>query len=330
MWLIIAAHGCGESDSQPGQPQGTTDDRDAGPEPDAQDGGPADDSQARAGTQGRAGREAPASSGGAGASAGHSGAGGAASGGGGTRAAARQSGSGGAALAGTGGASAGRAGSGGVATSASGGRLAQGNVGVPPSVPSNEPELVAFDRGTSNIPAPLLLFSGGYATFNLDLLLNPVDVASDVAAHPGAWLPWRRGGNGRVEYLTNAWKPVAYNNEYVALERGTRLSGVYEHNFESAGAASVTEERRRYRFEKDGTFAFCTVTRKTVINGQWLLDTVERKGTYEIHGYTIQLVDSDGVTSTWPFFYRPELTAIWTNERPFEIIPTPDALCVTP
>jgi hypothetical protein len=338
VWLVVGANGCDDSETERAWAQPTTDGRDAGPDSDAQDGGTADGQAghgpAHAGAACGAGRVARAGNGAAGSSAGKSGSGNeVASGSGGAGASAGKNaaaGSGGSPL----GAKADASGSGGGAGNA--GRPAQNQPqsaaqGAPPSVPSNGPELVVFDSGASNIPAPLLLFAAGYASFNLDLLLHPVDVATDVVTHPGAWLEWRRGAD-RVEYRTSAgWHRVAYNNEYSALPRGTRLAGTYEHTFESAGAAAVTEERRRYRYEEDGTFALCTVTRKTVINGQWLLDSLERQGTYEIEGYTIRIVDSDGVASTWPFFYRPELTSMWTDGRPFAILPSaPDALCVTP
>jgi hypothetical protein len=91
------------------------------------------------------------------------------------------------------------------------GRQDGGQLGAPLSDPAAPPsptvsdviDSVGFDQSKGGFPIPVLLFHGGYASFNVEQIVKPIDIAYDVVEHPSAWPTWRRDAMGIALKYTN-------------------------------------------------------------------------------------------------------------------------------
>ena len=199
---------------------------------------------------------------------------------------------------------------------------------------SNEIETVAFEQSTQGHPLPLLCFKGGYASFNVDQLVNAIDIAFDVVEHPTKWPAWRRTANGIERQTSTGWKALTYKYECAAQPRGTMLSGTFEHYAGTAiGDIAAVETRHRYRFSSDGSFQSCKSTLTAVVaTGTLDRERLEHSGRYEVDGFTIRFSYADGSSETLPLFYDPTRpTRLWIGNDDFPSPTSNDpAICVAP
>ena len=197
---------------------------------------------------------------------------------------------------------------------------------------SNEIESVAFDQSKGGRPIPLLLYPGGYASFNVELATTTVAVAEDILVNPDDWHPWRRTSAGVEIEWSSEWMPVHYRFECAAQRKGTRLSGTYEHRETLNLGVAVEDTVARYRFRPDGTFESCEVKEHVASNGFMDRSNVKHSGRYEVSGYSIRFVYADGGGDTLPFFYYSiGKTALWVEKTHFVPQTADDAdICVAP
>jgi hypothetical protein len=180
-------------------------------------------------------------------------------------------------------------------------------------------------------PYPVLLFQGGYASYDLDQIVKPIDIADDIVDNPEEWPEWRRGSGGVELKGEDGWETLLYTYECSALPKGTTLSGLFEWSFVSNIGGGGGASRGRYRFAEDGTFASCEAVKIVTLSGS---DTTreEHKGRYEIDGYKIKFSYDNAASETLPFFYDPtKPKRVWVGKHYY---PTPSgsdtALCVEP
>jgi len=209
-------------------------------------------------------------------------------------------------------------------------------VTVPVSTPvvSSTVEVVAFDRSRAQHPIPVLLFQGGYASYNVDQLVKPIDIAYDVVEHPESWPVWRRTATGLEIEGSNGFVPFDYSYTCSALPRGTTLSGMFEYTSSTTiGTDAGVFEVERYRFAADGTYESCNMTQTVIVaSGTISSKRTQKKGRYVIDGYTIRLTNDDGTSAFMPFFYDPNRsTRLWIEKTNY-VTPTktPATLCVAP
>ncbi|HEX6245679.1 MAG TPA: hypothetical protein VFZ61_32365 [Polyangiales bacterium] len=192
---------------------------------------------------------------------------------------------------------------------------------------------VGFDQSRGGYPIPVLLFGGGYASFDVDQLVKPIDIEYDIVEHPESWYEWRRSSTGlELKAARGEWEPVFYKYECSALARGTVLSGVFEDSTvaaptSGAGLIQIT----RYGFGSNGSIQSCTM-KKFIIGANISVEREQRQGTYTLDGYVMQATYTDGTRERVPFFYDPARpTRLWL-ERTQYVVPTkePTTLCVTP
>jgi hypothetical protein len=202
---------------------------------------------------------------------------------------------------------------------------------------SEDIESVAFDQSTNNRkePIPVLLYSGGYASYNASLIVKPIDIAYDVVEHPDDWPAWRRGPEQVELNGGDGWRQVRYAYECKALAKGTRFEGTFERYVENIADPSLggNVHRTRIRFAKDGTFEFCDATEVIVVVTGTIKNTAEPKaGTYEVDGLTVHLKWTDGTTEDDPLFYDPmRPTRVWLGRAFYENPKAENAeICVKP
>jgi hypothetical protein len=192
---------------------------------------------------------------------------------------------------------------------------------------------VGFDQSLGGNPIPVLLFAGGYASFKVEQLVEPIDIEYDIVEHPNNWYEWRRSSSGlELKAAGGAWEPVFYKYECSALAEGTVLSGMFEDSSvatptSSAGLIQIT----RYRFGNDGSIQSCTM-KKFVIGANVSVEREQRQGTYTLDGYVMHATYTNGTRETVPFFFDPARpTRLWM-ERTHYVVPTeqPSTLCMTP
>jgi hypothetical protein len=200
---------------------------------------------------------------------------------------------------------------------------------------STEIAAVGFDQSNKQQPLPLLLYKGGYASFNVDLVVRPIDIAYDVVEHPLDWPQWRRTPTGLERKVKDEWKPLQYEFECKALPPNSRVNGLFERYVANIVDPSIggVATRTRYSFRPDGTFASCEAkTTILVTAGSRRNEQTPHTGTYTIDGFTLRLNYQEGGGASFPFFYDPARpTRVWiekgyyptTSEKPTE-------LCVLP
>ncbi|MEY4513407.1 MAG: hypothetical protein RLZZ450_5529 [Pseudomonadota bacterium] len=222
------------------------------------------------------------------------------------------------------------------------GRQDGGQLGAPLSDPAAPPsptvseviDSVGFDQSKGGFPIPVLLFHGGYASFNVEQIVKPIDIAYDVVEHPSAWPTWRRDAMGIALKYTNDWTPLMYKYECTSLAKGTTLAGTFQRRTDTViGSEAAVQAIQRYRFAANGTFETCKVTKTAIVAlGRISTEREPLHGTYEIDGYKIRFVYSDGTSATLPFFYDPmRPTRVWVGREPFPNPTTVDAaICVDP
>jgi hypothetical protein len=190
---------------------------------------------------------------------------------------------------------------------------------------STEITKVAYNQTTNGTgkPIPVLLYAGGYASYNISLITEPIDIAYDIVEHPDAWPLWRQG-NERVELQeAGAWTPVHYAYETQPLPADTRVSGLFERYVENIPDPNLggNAHRYRYKFSDDGTFEFCDASVVIVVaSGTIRYENALKKGRYAVEGLTIQYTFDDGSPSErYPFFFDPERpTRFWLRSAHFE------------
>jgi len=202
-------------------------------------------------------------------------------------------------------------------------------------VPTNDIETVGMDDTTDKEPRPVIMFRGGYATYNVRVVTSPVDVATDVVEHPDAWYPWRRTAEGlELQRRNGSWYRLPYKEESQPLVAGSRLDRIYEHGSVSdVGISAVIQKITRIEWNADGSWRACDGTKTTIVQtGMWRKETTPSTGKYEINGYTAHITNDDGSEQTVPLFTMvDEPHVIWFKDGPLGA-PTelPDAICVTP
>jgi hypothetical protein len=225
---------------------------------------------------------------------------------------------------------------GGASSPAPDGATVQTGSALPASAPvvSSTVEVVAFERSRAQHPIPVLLFQGGYASYNVGQLVKPIDIAYDVVEHPESWPVWRRTATGLEIEGSSGFVPFDYSYTCSALPRGTTLSGMFEYTSSTTiGTDAGVFEVERYRFAADGTYESCNMTQTViVVSGTISNKRTQRKGRYVIDGYTIRLTNDDGTSAFMPFFYDPNRTTRLWIEKTNYVTPTktPTTLCVAP
>lgn len=211
--------------------------------------------------------------------------------------------------------------------------LSDPNAAPVPTV-SDVIETVGFDQSQGGFPVPVLLFQGGYASFNVEQIVKPIDIAYDVVEHPSEWPAWHRTAMGVELKYSAGWKPLMYKYECASLPKGTTLAGTFQRRTDTVvGSEIAVQTIARYRFAVDGTFETCKVTTTAIVSpGRVSTDRAALHGTYEIDGYKVRFAYSDGTSTTVPFFYDPmRPTRLWVDREPF---PNPTvvetAICVDP
>jgi hypothetical protein len=223
---------------------------------------------------------------------------------------------------------------------ADGGKLAQpspdagGRAGVGAPTVSSVIASVAFEQSKAQSPIPVLLFEGGFASFEVEQLVTPIDIAYDLIERPTAWPAWRRGAAGVELSRGGAWTPVLYKYECAPLPAGTTLAGLFERRASSVvGNQAAVQTVTRYRFGTDGSFAACEMKKTAIVAlGSITTERTESRGTYQIDGYKVRLINEDASSVTQPFFYDPARpTRMWLGRLHYPASTGTDtALCVAP
>ncbi|MFM2418968.1 MAG: hypothetical protein RL385_3691, partial [Pseudomonadota bacterium] len=157
---------------------------------------------------------------------------------------------------------------GGASSPAPDGATVQTGSALPASAPvvSSTVEVVAFERSRAQHPIPVLLFQGGYASYNVGQLVKPIDIAYDVVEHPESWPVWRRTATGLEIEGSSGFVPFDYSYTCSALPRGTTLSGMFEYTSSTTiGTDAGVFEVERYRFAADGTYESCNMTQTVIV-----------------------------------------------------------------
>lgn len=191
---------------------------------------------------------------------------------------------------------------------------------------------VAFDNNTVwNTPEPVLMLQNGFATYEVELLLDPAaDVAVDMREHPTNWFPWQRA-LGKFELQSQGmWNQLPYEYECHMQPKNLQLSEFYESDVRVLTSHTIT----RYSFNPDGTYESCE-SKLLVASGLYGTDYTRHDGTYIIDGFTIALKYTGTVTrvvrstssikptngsETQPLFYDPAIPArLWIDRTFYEI-----------
>lgn len=197
---------------------------------------------------------------------------------------------------------------------------------------SNVIASVAFDH-IENRPVPVLLFAGGYASYNVSQIVKPIDIAYDLVEHPASWPLWRRGPMGVELQTPSGWKTLLYKYECGPLPVGTKLAGTFEvRGSVTAGAEAARKWVNRYRFAADGTFEYCDMTTTAiVVLGSVETVKTEHRGTYELDGYKVQFALEGAGGGTHALFYDPvRPTRLWLNRAHYTQVADGTPLCVAP
>jgi hypothetical protein len=146
---------------------------------------------------------------------------------------------------------------------------------------------------------PFWLYNGGVSpTDEEGLLPIPAEALKHRAANPDLWIPWRRAADGTVERsIEGKWKPLAYDDEYAALPKGSSFAGTFE---SAATVADIAGRIRKYRFAKSGSYEFCEL----FVAGSSISEE-RASGTYQVDGYVIKLVSKSGTQETFSLVYDP-------------------------
>jgi hypothetical protein len=171
---------------------------------------------------------------------------------------------------------------------------------------------------------PVLLYKGGLASFNTELVTNPIDIAYDFVEHPQDWPAWRRNAAGTVELQRGGvWGTPEYSYEVKPLPKGTTLAGTFNWGRDTAiGTDAAVKFVFRYRFKADGTFERC----KSTVTAIPAIPSITRKqepfsGKYEIDGYKLKLTYDTGGEDTIPFFYDPTRpTRLWLGPNHYPVV----------
>ncbi|MET0388915.1 MAG: hypothetical protein ABW321_23280 [Polyangiales bacterium] len=234
----------------------------------------------------------------------------------------------------------GAAGGGDAGTSASAAGGGSGSAGTgsadnaPNPAPADSDEIVsvAFTVSTTNgDPVPVVLFEGGYATYDASIVTqSPVDAAAHRKANPDSWTPWRRI-SGYVELKTSTgWEPLVAYEEAKPLPKATALSKLHERFFSpDPNGNPLIYLSWRYRFHEDGTFEYCKTSVIVGTDPDLLSRDLDmRAGRYHVDGYTLRLDDDKGVSDTHAFFYEgPVSDRMWIDGLYYYLDETDEDLC---
>lgn len=201
------------------------------------------------------------------------------------------------------------------------GAAGQAAADMPPKI-SNTVVSIAFGTAPAGNPTPLVLFDGGYATWDETILATQaIDVAASMQAMPNMWEQWRRSGNEIQLKSSQGWNPLPYSDEYGPTMKGTRLSAVYERVFSPDPTAEVLVLLEwRYRFKSDGTFEYCYTSTIAGTPPVFSKERKSRAGKYEVDGYVVHFDDDAGVSDTESFIYNSASTHwLWVDDEPLEL-----------
>jgi hypothetical protein len=198
-------------------------------------------------------------------------------------------------------------------------------------VDSDEVVSVAFLLNSKGEPRPVVLFKGGYATYDESIVTqSPIDAAAHRAANPDSWTEWRRT-SGKVDLKTSTgWQLLVTHEEAKPLPKGTPLSQLHESYVGSdLNANPVILIRWRYRFHEDGTFDYCKISEIAGTNPDIFSREIDdRAGHYVVDGFKLHLEDANGINDTYSFFYEgPVSQRMWIDGRYYVLEDGPEEVC---
>jgi hypothetical protein len=190
---------------------------------------------------------------------------------------------------------------------------------------------VAFTLNKTGEPVPVVLFDGGYATYDASIVTqSPIDAAAHRKANPDSWTQWRRI-SGQVELKTSSgWQQLSTHDEAKPLPKATPLSQLHGRYYSpDPNGNPLIYITWRYRFNENGTFEYCKVSVVVGTNPDLLSRERDmRAGRYHVDGYTLRLDDDKGVSDTHAFFYEgPTSERMWIDGLYYSLADADDELC---
>jgi hypothetical protein len=177
---------------------------------------------------------------------------------------------------------------------------------------TGEVSVAAMEQSQGGDPVPFWLYRGGFAPLDRDVLPLAADAVKHRAANPELWTRWRRTEAGVERKVDSGWKRLAYDMEYTALPKGTRVNGTFGRDLVIGSTAGV---QTRYRFSTDGSFAACKLT--TFATGSIRPEHILRQGSYEIDGFVVRLRGTNGTNEVESIVYDPERSgSAWVDNIP--------------
>jgi hypothetical protein len=174
-------------------------------------------------------------------------------------------------------------------------------------------------------PTPLVLFKSGEAVDDMTALNAPEGLAAHQAAHPRAWLHWRRSGNSIEVDRGGTWKKLYYTKTLGPAPAAYRLNGDFQRlsgggNLAVGGTASVLLWNN-LSFDSNGTFASGggsgSATETSGAGGVRVATSGRRpdaQGTYHVSGYLLTLHYASGRVEQRAILVDPkEPDTIWLD-----------------
>lgn len=155
-------------------------------------------------------------------------------------------------------------------------------------------------------PRPMILFRDGSACRDMNFVVSGIDKTAHQAKYPNAWLKWKLAGGKYALQNGNDWKPLYFQIKYPPHDRDFTLQAKFT-NISGATIVDVTAFSQKVVHLSDdhrivaGNYAAVTSPANVT-----QVAPPDKRGTYQVDGYTIEFKWDDGTITKTSFVYSEE------------------------
>ena len=162
--------------------------------------------------------------------------------------------------------------------------------------------------GVYPIPRPTILFKDGSACRDMNFVVRGLSVADHKKMYPNTWLQWRevdskiQVGNGMK------WRVLDFQQRYAPNPSSFTLDQTYTHLTSVSTVDSSAFAQQSVRFTKDHKMLWGSVASVSTPNGSTSAIPPDRRGSYHIDGYVMEISWDDGKST--------KTSLVWSAEDP--------------